>query len=373
MNDINQKAAKLQDKINSLTEFARKTKLPNPTVEKIKKFFENNQEADSDIIDPNLLADLPVAIKSQIMNFTHQEIIDKISFLKSVKKNLLWLILPLMKPMRFFEKDTIYRQQEQPDEVIFIYEGDVILSLDINDKINGKPILIPFNKYRPGSYFGDSDIFCKQLRDSNAFCTTDVNVLVLSQDDLISIVQKDEELAETMTMIAMERSSVHIQRMCTALVKHSKVTEFARKIYPDTGVKRNTAAEFARNLVRLYLEKKPKELSKEERMVLRALNEEKVLSSAVVPEMEVEPLSLEEKQKIEKAKIVREQAKYSEGLGRMRDNAKEIQKSTLRIKTNNRLINSRLNDINESARIISQKQSSMEELVYRILVRVSPE
>ena len=168
MNEIDEKAAKLRDKINSLTDFARKTKLPTITVDKIKKFFINNQEADFDVMDPSLLVNLPVSIRADIMYHTHQKIIEKISFFKVTKKNLLWMVLPRMKPMRFFEKDYIYRQQEQAEEVIFLYEGDVTLYLDINDQINGKPQLIAFNKYLAGSYFGDSDIFCCKLRDSTA-------------------------------------------------------------------------------------------------------------------------------------------------------------------------------------------------------------
>lgn len=117
MNDLDEKSARLQDKISALTEFAVRTKLPIETVDKIKRFFENNQEADNDIIDPNLLSDLPIAVKANIMMHTHSDIIEKISFLKGTKKNLLWLILPLMKPMRFYEKDYIYRQQEQAGEV----------------------------------------------------------------------------------------------------------------------------------------------------------------------------------------------------------------------------------------------------------------
>jgi hypothetical protein len=117
MNDIDDKNSKLQDKINALSDFARRTKLSQTTVDKIKTFFENNQEADQDIIDPNLLSDLPIAIRADIMMHTHGEIIEKISFLKYTKRTLLWLILPLMKPMRFYEKDNIYRQQEQSEEV----------------------------------------------------------------------------------------------------------------------------------------------------------------------------------------------------------------------------------------------------------------
>jgi hypothetical protein len=117
MNDIDYKASVLQDKINALDEFAIKTKLPIKTIDKIKDFFRNNQEDDQDIIDPSLLKDLPIAIRADIMYHTHGEIIEKISFLKVTKKTLLWMILPLMKPMRFFKKDYIYRQQEQAEEV----------------------------------------------------------------------------------------------------------------------------------------------------------------------------------------------------------------------------------------------------------------
>ena len=372
MNDIT--AARLQDKINALTEFANKTKLPSSTVDRITKFFENNQAIHSDIIDLNLLADLPVAIKSEIMNFTHNEIISKISFLKSIKKNLLWLILPMMKPMRFFEKDWIYKQQEQPGEIIFIYEGDVTLSLDINDKIHGEPIFVSFNKYSPGSYFGDSDIFLKQLRDSSAFWVTDVNTLVIVQEDLQILISKDEELCHYMSTIAFERNSIHIQRMIEALVKQNKVIEFAKKLYPDTGVKRNTSAEYAREFIKKYLESNLKTLTRNEKIVLHALNDEEIHASTLaLPEMEIKPPTNEELLKIEKLKLDRENSKYSDSLKKLEDQAKKIQKSTLRIKTNNRVITSRLNDINETARLISQKQSSMEEIVYRLLVRVNKE
>jgi len=117
MSDIDDKSSKLQDKINALNKFSSKNKLPLVLIDKITNFFENNQEADNDIIDPNLLSDLPIAIRADIMMHTHHDIIQKISFLKATKKNLLWLILPLMKPMRFYEKDFIYRQQEQAEEV----------------------------------------------------------------------------------------------------------------------------------------------------------------------------------------------------------------------------------------------------------------
>lgn len=265
MHDIDEKASLLQDKINALDDFSQKTKLPHATVEKIKKFFRKNQEADNEIIDPYLLADLPVAVRANIMIHTHKDIIETVSFLKETEKTLLWLILPLMKPMRFYEKDLIYRQQENAQEVYFLYEGEVTLSLDINDNRNGKPVYVPFNKYTKGSYFGDNDIFCKQLRDSTAMCITEVNILVLSEEDLKIMMEKDDKVAHKMALLAYERNNEHHRRMVHSLVVEDKVNEFATKLYPDTDIKRNTAAEHSRTIVREYLESRPMdELTKNE-------------------------------------------------------------------------------------------------------------
>ena len=57
----------------------------------------------------------------------------------------------------------------------------------------------------------------------------------------------------------------------------------------------------------------------------------------------------------------------------MKKTAKDIQDAALKIKANNRMINSRFYDIQETGRQISQKLESTEDLVYRLLVRVDPD
>lgn len=83
--------------------------------------------------------------------------------------------------------------------------------------------------------------------------------------------------------------------------------------------------------------------------------------------------TLDEQRKVEQVKIKREKLKYESDLKKLKKNAKDIQTSTLRIRTNNKLMESRLHDIQESSRLISEKNKSIEDMVYRLLVRVDPQ
>jgi uncharacterized tellurite resistance protein B-like protein len=254
--------------------------------------------------------------------------------------------------------------------------------LDINDTNKSKPHLIPFNKYVAGSYFGDSDIFLSQLRDSTAMCLVEVNALVLSKKDLAYLISEEKKVGTDMSILAYERSNVHIERIIDALVKNDVVYTFAHRKYPDLNMTRNTACEFARKYIQKYLDDKIDKLlklTKNEKIVLSALKNEEVLNSAGNENNESSKdfcvdfyKELEEQKKIEQIKYEREISKYDADLSKMRENAKHIQIAALRIKTNNRMINSRLNDIQETDRIISEKQKSIEDSVYRLLVRFDP-
>lgn len=107
--------------------------------------------------------------------------------------------------------------------------------------MKGSSNLIPFNKYLSGSYFGDSDIFLNQLRDSTAMCLVEVNALVLSKDDLTYVISKEEKVGRDMSILAYEKANVHIKRMIDGLVNEEKVYKFAHRKYPDLNMKRNTA------------------------------------------------------------------------------------------------------------------------------------
>ena len=111
-------------------------------------------------------------------------------------------------------------------------------------------------------------------------CITEVNVLVLSQEDLKYVISKDDKVGHKMALLAYERNAEHKRRMIYALVVEEKVNQFATKLYPDTDIKRNTAAEHARMMIKDYLDSKEKdELLHEERIILSALNDELVLST----------------------------------------------------------------------------------------------
>lgn len=202
---------------------------------------------------------------------------------------------------------------------------------------------------------------------------TEVNALVLTKEDLSYVISKDKEIGNKMALLAYERATQHVKRIINSLVREGRVKEFAKRVYPDAAIKRKTAAEFLRKLIRNYLENKPAALNNNERIMLRSLNDEEELRSSKIPQIQVEPPSAKETEQIEQIKFNREKSKYEDDLLNMQKHAKHIQTSALRIKTNNRMINNRLLDIQETDRLISQKNESMEDLVYRLLVRVDPQ
>ena len=124
-----------------------------------------------------------------------------------------------------------------------------------------------------------------------------------------------------------------------------------------------------------HLQTKIDRLNKNEKIVLRALDREaKILSSKkVLNEEERDIPTPEEVKKMEQMKYDREIKKYDDDLTKMRKNAQHIQNAALRVKTNNRIIHSRLLDIQETDRLVSQKNQSIEESIYRLLVRVNEE
>jgi len=240
--------------------------------------------------------------------------------------------------------------------------------------MKGTPDLIAFNKYFAGSYFGDSEIFCQMLRDSTVMCLTDVNALVLSKDNLTQVIDKDIEVGKKMSMIAFEKAQVHVRKIIDALVNEEKYDQLAKRLYPDMTIKRNTAAEFIRNLITKYIKSKKSNLTKNERKLVRAFSrEEDILSSKLVALSPLKIPTINETKQVQKLKNNREKAKYQDDLIRMKKTAKDIQDAALKIKANNRMINSRFYDIQETGRQISQKLESTEDLVYRLLVRVDPD
>jgi CRP-like cAMP-binding protein len=105
-----------------------------------------------------------------VVTHTHSEIIKKIRFLNEKDPHFVFLMLPILKPMKVYKHDVLYNQGDYAEEVFFILKGRIKMLANVSTNPD-ELINIPFNLYVEGSYFGDSDIFLsdeRSARDSTA-------------------------------------------------------------------------------------------------------------------------------------------------------------------------------------------------------------
>jgi CRP-like cAMP-binding protein len=159
------------------------------------------------------LSEVPASLRAEVVGHTHAEIIRRIKFFSDKDPSFLFSILPLLKPMKIYAKDTLYCQGDYAEEVFFIYQGRVKMYYDLNEKLEGKPILVPFNLYVEGSYFGDSDIFSaegiKSVRDSTAISVFESQLLVITKKELLEIFHRFKDIKEEMKKVGEERKKHH--------------------------------------------------------------------------------------------------------------------------------------------------------------------
>lgn len=109
INTIDVKAAHLQQKLNILTEFAKRTKLPDDVQNRIKRFLENNHNEHLSLFDQKqLLSEIPASLRAEVVSHTHGEIIKNIKFFNDKDPHFLFSILPILKPMKVYRKDILY-------------------------------------------------------------------------------------------------------------------------------------------------------------------------------------------------------------------------------------------------------------------------
>lgn len=151
---------------------------------KIKKFLENNNIEAITLAESKELYDmLPASLRADVVKQSYLSIIMKFRFLKTKDPDFLWAFLPVLKPMRFYSKDILYSQGDHPEEVFFIQKGKVKLVYDISMGV-GEPIIVAFNMYVEGSYFGEMEMMLKEYqllgRDGTAIVDSECHLLVIT-------------------------------------------------------------------------------------------------------------------------------------------------------------------------------------------------
>lgn len=116
-----------------------------------------------------LLSELPNNLRGQVIAHTHGEIVRKLRFFDNKPQDFIMVMLPVLTQMKVYQKDILYGQGDQSEEIFFIVKGRVKfyvnlyfncpeLELQNEGEIDDKLTHMPFNMHVEGSYFGDNDV-----------------------------------------------------------------------------------------------------------------------------------------------------------------------------------------------------------------------
>jgi CRP-like cAMP-binding protein len=96
---------------------------------------------------------------------------------------------------------------------------------DVNQGEDGKVNNVPFNLYVEGSYFGDSEIFISEdrnTRDCTAIAETECQLLVITRKEIYDILRRFKKLTIEMREVAIERKKHHERAIRQVIEKYKQ-------------------------------------------------------------------------------------------------------------------------------------------------------
>lgn len=163
-----------------MDQFCKENKFSKALKSKVKKALEYSSIKtifSSD--DKNqLLNEIPTDLRFEIADMLFEGLTNKVPFFKNKDKSFIANFVPLLNPLKVLHGELIYRKNEYPNLVYFIYNGRV-------NYVVG-PQNIVFKSMVQGSYFGEIEIYENKLRYFNCRAEKDCDLLTISADKFIS-------------------------------------------------------------------------------------------------------------------------------------------------------------------------------------------
>uniref|UniRef100_A0A7S3CPI6 Cyclic nucleotide-binding domain-containing protein n=1 Tax=Strombidium rassoulzadegani TaxID=1082188 RepID=A0A7S3CPI6_9SPIT len=216
---MDSKAALLNSKLNTLTEYALKYNLPATTQAKIKNYFENQARTIGNDGDwESLFQELPPSLRTDVVQSTHGQIIKGIRFFRDKPQDFLINIIPKLKSLNLFDNDILFSQGDQAEEVFFIFHGSVLLYVDLSEIVDmsiyvkeDSSFNVPLAIYSNGSYFGDNDVMLQRngYRSMSGICNGDCQIYSIKNNMLEECLEKNPEIKATMLKIAEEKNNYY--------------------------------------------------------------------------------------------------------------------------------------------------------------------
>ena len=177
---------------------------------KILEVFKRNSVAsDYSYFDQNdLLAELPSALKNEILVCTHKKILETFAFFKNKPLSFVMDLLPKLTKITLSDNDILYRKKDLVEESNLLYIYIYIVYFLIKGRVGfTTPEGYLFRNFACGSYFGEIELFkSKVFREETAIVMEDTQLLILKKQDLENALLLYPDIAQEMAIVAHQRN-----------------------------------------------------------------------------------------------------------------------------------------------------------------------
>lgn len=178
--NLDTRRSHLTNKLMLMDQFCKENKFSKALKTRVKKALEYSSIKtifSSD--DKNkLLNEIPTDLRFEIAEMLFEGLSNRVPFFKNKDKSFIANFVPLLNPLKVLHGELIYRKNEYPNLVYFIYNGRV-------NYVVG-PQNIAFKSMVQGSYFGEIEIYENKLRYFNCRAEKDCDLLTIPADKFIS-------------------------------------------------------------------------------------------------------------------------------------------------------------------------------------------
>ena len=195
--DYDLKSEEMNQKLNILLKIKKNYKINQSLYEKIKKVLKldisrNNNEK------MNFILELPRKIKIELLQLMQDTNIKQLYFFKNQSDEFFAYVSPMLKPLKFFQYDYLYKLNDIIDEIVFISKGTVTFYIIFNGAEK------EFKDYKKKTNFGEIEMCLNETLSYSVKVKSRVcEIFILKKDDFLKTSINFKDIIENFLQISL--------------------------------------------------------------------------------------------------------------------------------------------------------------------------
>jgi hyperpolarization activated cyclic nucleotide-gated potassium channel 1 len=201
LSEVNTKETVLHSKIAAIMELARETGISKESKAKIMKTVTYNASVMGSLWSNanSIFHELPSTLQYEVATTMYGGIARQVHFFKDKSADFVVFVMPLLRPLQHNDGDYVYKENNFATEMYIIIKGRVSFVLAVSE--------IEYKSFLKSSYFGEVEILLESYRKSNAQACGVTDLMTISKQDLLNIVEEFPTIGRDLKKVARERAT----------------------------------------------------------------------------------------------------------------------------------------------------------------------